>query len=117
MAHTFAIIRTRFTALHRWEDAPDDVDFLRDPHRHEFHVEVKIQQFHNDRDVEYIMAKRAIDTYIRNTFDGRDLGEKSCEMMAENIISLCNKKWGEDRFYEVEVTEDGENGALVIDNE
>lgn len=111
---TFAKVETRFQALHRWEAAPEEVEFLQDPHRHEFHVEVQIQQFHNDRDVEYIMAKRAIDTYIRNTFDGRDLGEKSCEMMAENIISLCKNKWGEDRKYSVKVTEDGENGAIVM---
>ena len=36
----------------------DDVSFLGVPHRHIFHFRVRIQVFHNDRDIEFIQFKR-----------------------------------------------------------
>jgi len=36
----------------------DDVSFLGIPHRHIFHFRVRIEVFHNDRDIEFIQFKR-----------------------------------------------------------
>jgi hypothetical protein len=109
---TFAEVKTRFTGEHRWPNAPDEVAFLRDYHRHEFHVEVSVEQTHNDRDVEYIMMKRALDDFLSEW--PQKLGSKSCEMMAEDIIEdFLVPNYGDERRYGVSVIEDGENGALV----
>lgn len=109
---TFAVVRTRFEALHQWDDALNEVDFLRDSHRHEFHVKVKVEQFHDDRDVEYIMLKRALDDYLAQW--DRDQGQQSCEMMCKRILNeFLFLGYGDQRKYVVSVTEDGENGAEV----
>ena len=40
------------------------------------------------------------------------MNKKSCEMLAEEVIKLIKKRYPE-RAVKVEVSEDGENGALV----
>ena len=108
---TYAVVRTRFTGEHRWENAPEEVDFLRNNHRHEFHVEVKVEQFHDDRDVEYIMLKRKVDDIINEW--PHDLDTTSCEMMCDDLYQALSAHIEGERAYVVKVFEDGENGAEV----
>lgn len=116
----FAEVQTTFRGIHRWDAAPKEVDFLRRPHRHEFHVTVMVEQFHDDRDIEYIMFKRALnrwlDEYGPDIGEYKDLGENSCEMIATDIFDDFIADEVEDvdkREIEVHVLEDGENGAVV----
>lgn len=107
-----AKIKTQFEGFHCWPQAPEQVKFLRDRHRHLFHVTVWLEQEHNDRDIEYIMTKWDLDNLIKKMKTDLEAyvnGNASCEMMAEYIYD--NITLG--RNVEVEVTEDGENGALV----
>ena len=103
------IIRTRFEAIHSWPNCPyEDVTFLRNPHRHEFWVEVEIEVSHNDREIEFIKAKRELDRFLAGVY-GKDLGSKSCEDIAENIMN-SGMFW---QVQSVTVLEDGENGAKI----
>lgn len=113
MTLTHAVIRTRFEGIHCWPEAPEDVKFLRTPHRHEFHVCAKMQQFHDDRDIEYILAKRALDAWLRLEQPKWPM-RSSCEAMASRIIGYLRATYGDHRTYMVSVTEDGENGAEVF---
>jgi hypothetical protein len=96
--------------VHRWDAAPREVEFLRHPHRHMFHIEVMKEVHHDDRDVEFIMLGRAVRNYLENSFNSvagaLQFGTMSCEMLARELIevfglTLCR------------VWEDGENGAEV----
>ena len=42
-------IRTQFEFVHCWKDAPEEVQFLRYLHRHDFLVSCEIEVFPNDR--------------------------------------------------------------------
>jgi hypothetical protein len=96
--------------IHRYPDAPEGVEFLRHPHRHMFHFRVKIDVFHNDRDIEFILFKREIESlYSAQTLE---VDYKSCEMLAEELIDYISKKYPK-RKVSVEVSEDGENGAIL----
>jgi uncharacterized protein YigA (DUF484 family) len=110
----FIEVNTRFEGMHRWESAPEAVFFLRNPHRHEFHVQARIQTFHDDRELEFILVKKQIEDWVRVL--SFDLGRKSCEMLAKELAAQLLEKYGNDieRHVEVKVSEDGENGALVI---
>lgn len=102
------IIQTRFEARHSWPDCPyDSVAFLRYPHRHEFWVIVELLVSHNNRDVEFIIAKRALNLFIAEKYKGLNLGTKSCEDIAEEILTAF------ETYYSVTVMEDGENGAKI----
>lgn len=109
------IVKFDVPMIHRYEDAPAEVDFLRECHRHKFFIEVRMSVSHNDRELEFFMvqaklAQITFDLINENTSSGYRM---SCEMMAEYIIKELQKLYGEDRYYECSVLEDGENGAIV----
>jgi len=97
--------------IHKYPDAPEEVKFLRYPHRHIFHFKVKIEVEHNNRDIEFIMLKRELE----NLYDpGKlELDYKSCEMLAEEILDYLLQNYSSKRSMSVEVSEDGENGAVL----
>lgn len=98
----------QFEGFHNWPGCPfEEVKYLRDRHRHIFHVKAFKRVTHSDRDVEFIMMKNAISAFIRDLYPRGEMGATSCEMLAEILINkfeLC----------QCEVNEDGENGAIVF---
>jgi hypothetical protein len=107
---TWAIVKLRKEGFHNYPNAPPSVAFLKNVHRHMFHIKVKIEQFHDDRDIEYIMFKRWLNAEI-NLKENEQLS-KSCEMIAKDILDKINKNYI-GRAVIVKVMEDGENGAEV----
>ena len=111
----YIYITTKFEGFHKYVNAPDEVAYLRNTHRHLFGVKVKIQVYSNDREIEFIIFKHRIEEFVKR-FSG-DNDALSCEMMAEQIYDyikninsiLYNRK------IEVIVNEDEENGAIVGD--
>jgi hypothetical protein len=101
---------------HNWPGCPfDEVAYLRDVHRHVFHVKAYKKVTHNDRDTEFIMLKHQIIKYMDVkygvNYDGEHrhlcvFGAMSCEMIAADLI----KHFGLSRC---DVSEDNENGAIV----
>jgi len=105
----WAWVTKRFEGYHKWSAAPEEVAFLRDKHRHIFHVKVYVEQLHDNRDVEFILLNRMLGTVI-DGFDKENLG--SCEMVAEEIMAEMRECYA-NRSLLVDVSEDGENGAAV----
>ena len=87
-----------------------DVSFLGYPHRHIFHFKVSIDVTHSDREIEFIQFKRWLENlYNTNTLQ---LDYKSCEMMAEDLYKQISQRYP-NRKVIIEVSEDGENGAIL----
>jgi hypothetical protein len=87
-----------------------DVSFLGTPHRHIFHFRVYISVVHNDRDIEFIQFKRWLENLYKENVIALDY--KSCEMIADDLyLQIAARYPG--RTVWVEVSEDGENGALI----
>lgn len=102
---TFVWIKTSFEGFHRWKDAPEEVAFLQQWHRHRFHVKLSVSVNHDNRDVEFILLQRRVRKYIDEFYELQYF-ESSCEMIAKDLLYQFNAS-------SVEVSEDGENGALV----
>jgi len=104
----------RKEGIHKYPAAltePDlaDVSFLGYPHRHIFHFRVWMDVFHNDRDVEFIQFKR----WVEHLYEGHlQLDYKSCEMICDDLYLQIAQKYP-NRAVWIEVSEDGENGALI----
>ncbi len=100
--------------LHNWPlaFAHSSEFYLMHEHRHVFKVRVEKVVNHDDRDVEFISAKRAFTELFRSLGekDSRNglinFGAKSCEIMAKTLLGMTEAE-------AVEVHEDGENGARV----
>lgn len=104
----YICVRTQFAGFHCWPNAPQEVAFLQLKHRHIFHVQVKIEVQHNDRELEFFMVK----AYLDSIMPTGELGPTSCEMLAEAFITQLQLQYGK-RNIECQVFEDGENGAIV----
>lgn len=108
-------VTDQFTRLHHWPDAPEDVAFLRHPHRHVFHVCVWIKVNHDNRDAEFFQVKRVLAEAMAELDDPylQWPTEKSCEQFAQTILRHMQQSYPS--CFKVEVSEDGENGAEVED--
>ena len=105
-------VRCSFAAMHQWNDAPEEVKFLRNLHRHIFNVVATIPVNHDDRELEYFMVQRKVEKFIDQEVLSVWDYSTSCEMIAERICSFIVAEY--DRFnVTVEVNEDGENGSIV----
>lgn len=96
--------------IHRYPDAPKGVEFLKSPHRHIFHFKVSISVTHDDRDIEFILFKRELEGLFTDGIMQMDY--QSCEMLATDLIKYLEDKYP-GRNGSVEVSEDGENGAVL----
>lgn len=105
------IVNTRFSALHCWPGCNiPGKEYLKNPHRHEFHVQVKIRVNHTDRDVEFIDFKEKLNCLLGCDFEGKNLETMSCEMICEIIRNEFHKY----PIVYVRVLEDGENGSEMV---
>lgn len=98
-------VTSSFTGFHCWKDAPEKTEFLRNWHRHIFHVKLGVQVNHGDREVEFFDLKERLDSFLQTNYHLEYFYE-SCEQIAEQIINRFQASF-------VEVSEDGENGARL----
>lgn len=112
--------KASFEGIHRWLDAPDEVKYLRNPHRHIFNVKVSVEVTQNDREIEFIMlGHRVKELFEGLAIEGRNgvwyMGTKSCEDVAEMVMDYIRYKLGlpDKTYIAVQVDEDGENGCIV----
>jgi len=103
------IVNLQFEAIHNWPRVAkeSEVNFLQYPHRHTFYIEAKKEVTHNDRQIEIITFKRQILHYLFNRFQDGNLGDMSCEQLAEELLQVFGLSY-------CKVLEDNENGAEVI---
>lgn len=100
-------ITTRFEGFHKYPNAPDEVKFLRNEHRHIFKLKIWIEVFHDERDIEFILFKRFVNNYVT---DNAKLNNLSCEMISDILYKNISNTYS-DRKIKIEVSEDGENGS------
>lgn len=114
---TFVGIRFEVEGFHNYPDASknhgDLVKFLEQSHRHIFKFNCKKRVNHDNRDEEFILLRRKAKQYINKVFpvfesscECYDFGSMSCEMIAKQLLKEFD-------FDSVEVSEDGENYAIV----
>tara|TARA_R100000988_G_C3969196_1_gene150564 strand:- start:57 stop:482 length:426 start_codon:yes stop_codon:yes gene_type:complete len=96
--------------IHKYPDAPDEVEFLRYPHRHIFKFKVQIEVYNDDRDIEFFIFKRWLESLY--TDDTLELDYKSCEMIADDLAKEIKDKYS-GRWLAIDVSEDGENGCHI----
>lgn len=113
---TLVGIKFEIEGMHCYPNASanhgDSVKFLEQPHRHLFKFNCKKRVNHDNRDEEFILLKNRVESYIKHNtpiIAGTaiyDFGSQSCEQIAKKVLKQFD-------FEEVEVSEDGENYAVV----
>lgn len=112
MTQTFIYVTDSVEFIHQYKDAPDEVAYLRNLHRHIAHIKVQVEVFHNDREIEFIMLKHELKNYLVSIVNRNS--NCSCEMLAEMLLSYMQDHYGKNRDMMITVNEDNENGCEVI---
>lgn len=115
----YVIVKTQFAALHRWATIPEDHPswYLKNYHRHVFHIELRFEVTDNDRQIEFFDKKEKVESYLYKEYpikftrsnDLPKLVNISCEMLAEQLLL----EFKPDGCVWVRVLEDGDMGAIV----
>lgn len=105
---THVVIRFVQEGFHRWVNAPELRAYLAQRHRHLFHVEVALQVFDEDREVEF----HDLLDFCKAAFPTGDFGGRSCETLAKDLQNTITCRYP-NRQVIVSVFEDGEVGARV----
>lgn len=113
----FIYVKFAKEGIHCYPDAATnpnlaDVSFLGNPHRHMFHFKVTISVTHGDREIEFIQFKRWLESLYSDEI--LQLNYKSCEMIADDLMDKIKERYP-GRIYMVDISEDNENGALVVE--
>jgi len=99
--------------LHNYPNAKGVESYLKNIHRHNFIFKGSLQVFIDDREIEFIDAKREFVQALNKTFGSPcDFKSRSCEELCNVLLEFLVAKFGNKRDYYVEVSEDGENGAV-----
>ena len=110
--NTFIKIRTEIEGFHYYPNAgkiDNRIKFLENSHRHIFKIEVKIAVSHSDRELEFFLVKWALQDFLKDS----DYNNKSCEMIATNILLNHLKPTYGERYFEIVVSEDGESDGII----
>jgi hypothetical protein len=115
MSNKFIWVKFQKEGIHMYPAALTDpklesVSFLGHQHRHIFHFRVDLEVFHDDRDVEFIMFKRELESL----YDGGtlQLNFMSCEMLSDVLADYILDKYP-GRKIKISVSEDNENGSYA----
>ena len=104
-------VTTQVPGFHSWPGAPDRVAFLRELHRHQFHIKVYFRVEDDDRELEFFIQQEALTDCLNDLYEYQDMGyffgNFSCEMIANDLLGALPGATA------VQVSEDNENGAIV----
>lgn len=105
-------VKIKIAGLHQWKECNlKEVEFLKHSHRHIFHIKCEKEVKKSNREIEIILFKSKIITFLTQTFNltdcgALDFGNNSCEDIAKLLLKTFN-------LSSCEVLEDDENGAKV----
>jgi len=101
------IVTTDKIGFHQYKDAPTNVKFLKNIHRHKFYIRLGIEVFDDNRELEFFTVQAKLNTFLQYK---KVIG--SCEMLATEIHQWASKEYPNRKIF-AEVWEDKENGARV----
>lgn len=87
-----------------------DVSYLANRHRHLFKFKVKIEVFHDDRELEFHQFLNFCESLFETNVI--DINHKSVEMLADDVAAEVVKRYP-NRNLSLEVSEDGECGCVI----
>lgn len=108
--NTTVIVQFEIDGFHNYLEAPYEVKFLANPHRHSFIVKCGYKVNHDNRDKEIFICRDMVRDYLYESYGNPCLFENmSCEMIAKDILEFSLV----DGMVWCEVWEENTGGAIV----
>lgn len=81
------IVQFEIDGFHSYPDAPEEVSFLSDKHRHTFIIKCGYAVIHTDREQEIFICRDYLRSYINSKYGNpSNFKNMSCEMIAFDIL-------------------------------
>jgi len=114
----FINVKFAFIGNHKWSNAPEEVIFLRDVHRHIFNIEIEFEVTHNDRELEFFIMQNEVAKAIENLYKKTEwiymwYSVWSCEQVAEALLEYFSPEYS---INKISINEDWENGVNLYAN-
>ncbi len=107
---TTVIVDFNIAGLHYYKNAPVQVMFLENEHRHLFQIKAGYRVSHNNRQKEIFITQGELSDYLIESYGSPcNFAGMSCEDIAEELMKFAR----EDDMVWCEVLEDGKGGAKV----
>lgn len=104
------IIQFSVDGFHRYPNAPKEVEFLSNQHRHTFLIKCGFEVTDSNREKEIFICRDEIKNYINECYGvPAQFNDMSCEMIAEDILDFGLN----DNMIWCEVWEEKTGGASV----
>lgn len=104
------IVQFEIEGFHQYPNAPEEVGFLSNKHRHTFVVKAGYQVSDLNREREIFLCRDEVKSYLYEAFGSPCIfGDMSCEMIANEILEFAS----EDGMVWCEVWEENTGGARV----
>lgn len=104
------VVQFSLDGFHFYENAPEEVSFLKDNHRHTFNFEVRYKVDHLDREREIFICRDQLIGFLKDAYGTPCVFENmSCEMIAKELLDMFR----EDGCYYVKVMEEDTGGAII----
>lgn len=105
------IIRLEIDGFHRYPNAPEEVSFLANNHRHTFVITCAYAIIDLDREKEIFICRDEVKKYIENKYGiPAQFNDMSCEMICNDILNSFSGDW----MRWCEVWEENTGGARVV---
>jgi hypothetical protein len=119
MISKYLSITVKFIGVHQWKECNlPEVSFLKYSHRHEFHVTAVLPVTESNRQLEFFIVQQEMANMLYDLYPHEglifELGNDSCEMIAEKFVNKFHRKYPELNWVRVQVQEDTENSAGVL---
>jgi len=116
-------VHNQFIGFHAWATCPfPEVAFLKDRHRHVFHVYVTAGVAHADRALEFFMLQRDIRSALEQLYNSLkvnvpgneyELGNRSCETVCLELYEILKTGFKYNTIKQIKVSEDNESFGIV----
>ena len=84
---TYVITYNIIEGIHFWKDAKEPVEYLKNPHRHNFVIRSEFEVNSDDREIEIIIQQNKIKDFFKEKYGYPAMfNEMSCEMIAKDIL-------------------------------
>lgn len=98
--------------LHFWKEAPEHLDYLKNKHRHIFHIICEWEVTDENRQIEIIetqhMVEKYFDKYYNQKYSLCDFDNMSCEQICSELL----EQYSNEGLKKVTTLEDGYGGAV-----
>jgi len=107
---TKVITQIKIEGFHYYPNAPKEVSFLSDKHRHTFTIKCAYKVKDLNREKEIFICRDEVNEYLNETFGNPcQFGSMSCEMIALEVLEFGQ----DDGMVSCEVWEEETGGAIV----